>query len=144
MSAHPGSYGGGPVPTRATGLGTVGNVLWILFGGGLGLAVGYGLAGLVLAITIVGIPFAVATWRIALYALLPFDKRVVARRDGLGTGCLGVLFNLLWLVLFGWALALTHLVFAALCAVTIIGLPFALAHLKLALLALWPFGKEIA
>jgi uncharacterized membrane protein YccF (DUF307 family) len=67
----------------------------------------------------------------------------VDRQNSLGSGCLGACFNLLWLFLFGWGIAVAHLGSALVCAVTIIGIPFAVAHVKLAVLALWPFGKEI-
>jgi uncharacterized membrane protein YccF (DUF307 family) len=130
-------------PTRTTAMGTLGNVLWVVLGGGLVLFLAYFVAGLALAVTIVGLPFAVATWRVGLYALLPFDRRVVDRKNSLGSGCLGTFFNVLWLVVFGWEMALAHLGAALVCALTIIGIPFAVAHLKLAVLALWPFGKEI-
>lgn len=131
-----------PAP-RSTTLGTLGNLLWLVFAGGIPLCLTYLLASAVLAVTIVGFPFAVAAWRLGLYALLPFDRQVVARRDGLGSGLLGLVFNLLWLVLFGWAIALAHLVCAVGCAVTVVGIPFALAHWRLAGLALWPFGREV-
>ncbi|WP_232379744.1 YccF domain-containing protein [Polyangium fumosum] len=130
-------------PTERTAMGTLGNVLWVVLGGGLVLFLGYLIAGAVLALTIVGFPFAVAIWRVGLYALLPFNRRVVDRQNSLGSGCLGACFNLLWLFLFGWGIAVAHLGSALVCAVTIIGIPFAVAHVKLAVLALWPFGKEI-
>jgi len=130
-------------PPRTTTLGTLGNLLWLVFAGGIPLCVTYLLAGAFLAVTVVGFPFAVATWRLGMYALLPFNREVVVRRDGLGSGVLGVVFNLLWLVVFGWWLALTHLVCAIGCAVTIVGIPFAIAHWRLAGLALWPFGREV-
>jgi uncharacterized membrane protein YccF (DUF307 family) len=124
-------------------MGTLGNILWLLVAGGAPLALGYAIAGLVLGLTIIGIPFAIAAMRLAVYAALPFDRRVVDKPGGIGSGVMGFLFNLLWLLIAGWALAIGHLVCALGCAVTIVGLPFAYAHLKLAWLALWPFGKEI-
>ena len=95
-----------------------------------------------------GLPWARAALTIARYTLLPFGQRAVSRaeytgREDLGTGPLGTLGNLIWLVFAGWWLALGHLFFAIAHAVTIIGLPFAWAHLKLAGLALWPIGKMI-
>jgi uncharacterized membrane protein YccF (DUF307 family) len=129
--------------TRTTTTGTLGNVLWLLVAGGAPLALGYAVAGLVLGLTIIGIPFAIAAMRLAVYAALPFDRRVVDKPNGIGSGFLGFLFNLLWLLIAGWILAIGHLLFAIGCAITIVGLPFAWAHLKLAWLALWPFGKEI-
>lgn len=130
-------------PTEQTTMGTLGNILWVVLGGGFPLFLGYLVAGAALAITIVGFPFAVATWRLGRYALLPFNNRVEDRKDSLGSGCLGFLFNVIWLVVFGWGFAIAHLGSALLCAITIIGIPFAVAHFKLAILALWPFGKEI-
>jgi uncharacterized membrane protein YccF (DUF307 family) len=130
-------------PTRTTTMGTLGNLLWLFVAGGGPLALGYAVAGLVLGLTIIGIPFAIAAMRLAIYAALPFDRRVVDKPNGIGSGFFGFLFNLLWLLIAGWALALGHLVCALGCAITIVGLPFAYAHVKLAWLALWPFGKEI-
>jgi len=123
------------------------NVLWILFGG-LWMAVGWAIAGVLMAITIIGLPWTRAAFTIAAYTLLPFGQKVVSReeyfgRDDLGTGPLGLIGNIIWFVLAGWWLALGHIVTAILCAVTIIGIPFAWAHLKLAGIALWPIGKVI-
>jgi uncharacterized membrane protein YccF (DUF307 family) len=123
------------------------NVLWLVFGG-VWMAAGWLIAAVIMAITIIGLPWARAALTIALYTLLPFGHTVVARerltgREDLGTGPLGTLGNLIWLLLAGWWLALGHVVIAVLWAVTIIGLPFAWAHLKLAWLALWPIGREI-
>lgn len=123
------------------------NLLWIVFGG-FYMAVGWFVAAIVMAITIVGLPWTRAAFNIALYTLLPFGQTAVSRaaytgRDDLGTGPLGAIGNLIWLVLAGWWLALGHLVTAVLLAVTIIGIPFAWAHLKLASIALWPIGKMI-
>jgi uncharacterized membrane protein YccF (DUF307 family) len=118
------------------------NVLWIVCGG-FYMAAGWLIAALIMVITIVGIPWARAALTIAFYTLLPFGQTVVDRPTGIGTGPLGFLGNLIWLVLAGWWLALGHLLTAILLAITIIGLPFAWAHLKLAGLALWPIGKDI-
>jgi uncharacterized membrane protein YccF (DUF307 family) len=123
------------------------NLLWIVFGG-LWMAIGWVIAGIVMAITIIGLPWARAAFNIAGYTLLPFGYKAVSRaaysgREDIGTGPLGVLGNLVWLVLAGWWLALGHLITAILLACTIIGIPFAWAHLKLAGLAIWPIGKMI-
>jgi uncharacterized membrane protein YccF (DUF307 family) len=101
-----------------------------------------------MAITIIGIPWARAAFNIASYTLLPFGRKAVSRaeysgRHDLGTGPFGLIGNIVWLVLAGWWLALGHLITAIMLAVTIIGIPFAWAHLKLAGIALWPIGKEI-
>ncbi|HKF71097.1 MAG TPA: YccF domain-containing protein [Stellaceae bacterium] len=123
------------------------NLLWIAFGG-FYMAVGWFIAAIVMAITIVGLPWTRAAFNIALYTLLPFGQTAVSRaaytgREDLGTGALGAIGNLIWLVLAGWWLALGHLITALVLAITIIGLPFAWAHLKLAGLALWPIGRMI-
>jgi len=123
------------------------NLLWIVFGG-IWMAIGWVVASIIMAITIIGLPWTRAAFNIAVYTLLPFGKTAVSRaaytgRDDLGTGPLGTLGNIIWFVFAGWWLALGHLAFALGLAITIIGLPFAWAHLKLAGLALWPIGKII-
>jgi uncharacterized membrane protein YccF (DUF307 family) len=123
------------------------NLLWIVFGG-LWMAVGWVIAAVLMAITIVGLPWTRAAFNIAVYTLLPFGQKAVSRveyygSEDVGTGPLGVLGNIVWLVLAGWWLALGHLITAILLAVTIVGIPFAWAHLKLAGIALWPIGKMI-
>jgi uncharacterized membrane protein YccF (DUF307 family) len=123
------------------------NLLWIVFGG-FWMAAGWVIAAVVMAITIIGLPWARAAFNIAAYTLLPFGQKAVSRAEyyghnDLGTSPLGFLCNVLWLVLAGWWLALAHVVTAILLAITIVGIPFAWAHLKLAGLALWPIGKTI-
>ena len=123
------------------------NVLWVIFGG-LWMAVGWLLAAVIMAITIIGIPWARAAFNIARYTFLPFGFAAVDREGhtgegDLGTGPLGILGNVIWLVLAGWWLALAHVITAIALAITLIGIPFAWAHLKLAGLALWPIGKII-
>jgi uncharacterized membrane protein YccF (DUF307 family) len=123
------------------------NLLWIVFGG-LWMAAGWIVAAVIMAITIIGLPWARAAFNIASYALLPFGRKAVSRAEHLGThdigtGPFGLLGNIVWLVLAGWWLALGHLLTAILWAVTIVGIPFAWAHLKLAGIALWPIGKTI-
>jgi len=122
------------------------NVLWLLFGG-VWMAIGWVIAAVLMAVTIIGLPWARAALTIALYTLLPFGHTVGPRnldgREDLGTGPLGFIGNLVWLVLAGWWLAVGHIVIAVGLAVTIVGLPFAWAHLKLAGLALWPIGRDV-
>jgi uncharacterized membrane protein YccF (DUF307 family) len=123
------------------------NIAWIVCGG-LWMALGWLVAAVIMVITIVGIPWAKAAFNIALYTLLPFGQKAVSRaeysgQEDVGTGPLGVLGNIIWLILAGWWLALGHVIVAVLLAVTIIGIPFAWAHLKLAGIALWPIGKMI-
>ncbi len=122
------------------------NVLWLVLGGALA-AVGWFIAALVMVITIIGIPWARAAFDNGVYTLWPFGAKPMARDrlygEDIGTGPLGFLGNVIWFVLAGWWLALGH-VFAAIgLAITIIGLPFAWAHLKLAGFALWPIGRTL-
>lgn len=118
------------------------NVLWLIFGG-LPLAFGWFVAGLLLAITIVGLPYTGAAWRIAGFALWPFGKEIVHREGGPGTGPVGFVLNVIWFVLAGWWLALGHLVVAVAEAISIIGIPFALKDLQLAYIALAPIGRDV-
>jgi uncharacterized membrane protein YccF (DUF307 family) len=112
------------------------------------MAVAWVIAALIMAITIIGLPWARAALSIAEYTLLPFGSKAVSRaeylgRRDIGTGPLGLIGNIIWLILAGWWLALGHIGIALLLAISIIGIPFAWAHLKLAGIALWPIGKMI-
>lgn len=122
------------------------NILWFVWGGWLsGLL--WLLGGAILAITIVGLPWAFAAWRIAGFAFWPFGKKVVSRselgRSDLGSGPIGLVLNVIWFIFAGWYIALSHLIIAATEAVTIIGIPFALKDLQLAQLAFAPVGMEV-
>ena len=126
---------------------TIGNIFWFIFGGFL-MGLGWWLAGLIAAITIVGLPWAKACFVIGQFAFLPFGKDAVSRKDvtqqdDIGTGALGLVGNVVWFVLAGWWLAIGHLCSALACFVTIIGIPFGIQHIKLALIALAPIGKTI-
>jgi uncharacterized membrane protein YccF (DUF307 family) len=123
------------------------NILWIVLGG-FWMAAAWVLAAIIMAITIIGLPWARAAWNIAAYTLFPFGQRAISRAEftgqhDVGTGIFGLIGNVIWLVAAGWWLALGHLVTAVLLAVTIVGIPFAWAHVKLAGIALWPIGKVI-
>ncbi len=118
----------------------LGNVLWILLGGGLFLFFEYLFAGVLLCATIIGIPFGVQCIKLSLLSLTPFGKEIVDIKRP--TGCLSLLMNVLWICIGGIWIALTHLIFGLFCAITLIGIPFAKQHLKLASLALTPFGKS--
>ncbi len=120
---------------------TIGNILWIIFGGGIILFLEYFLGGLLLCLTIIGIPFGLQCIKLSFLALLPFGKEVVHNESS--SGCLSVIMNIIWILVGGIWVALTHLVFALICAITIIGIPFALQHMKLVGLSFAPFGKEI-
>ncbi len=122
----------------------LGNILWFVFGGGIVAALSWLLTGLLLAITVVGIPFAVAAFRIAGFAAFPFgrelvDARAVGEERILGTG----LSNLLWIVLAGIWLSIGHVFAGVALCLTIIGIPFGLAHFKLASVSFAPLGKRV-
>lgn len=117
----------------------LGNIIWFI-AGGIAMAIGWFLAGCLLCLTVVGIPFGVQCFKIASFVLWPFGHDVIVGEFGLG----GLLFNILWLVLFGWELAFAHFVTGCFFAITIIGLPFAKQHFKLAGLSLIPFGAKIS
>ncbi len=126
---------------------TIGNILWFIFGG-LFLGLGWWLAGLICAITIIGLPWAKACFVIGQFAFFPFGKEAVSRevvsgQTDIGTGALGALGNVIWFIVVGIWLAIGHLVTALACFITIIGIPFGIQHLKLAGLALAPIGKTI-
>lgn len=119
---------------------TIANILWVIFGGFF-LALEYWLGGLLLCLTIVGIPFGLQAIKLGSFAIWPFGKRLVEiPAEGAG-GCLQVVLNIVWALTFGIAIALTHITAAVASAITIIGIPFALQHLKMVPLALLPFGQ---
>jgi uncharacterized membrane protein YccF (DUF307 family) len=119
---------------------TLGNVLWFILGGFLAV-LGYALGGVVMCLTIVGIPFGVQAFKLAGAVMAPFGKRV--EEGERATGCTSVTLNIIWILLPGLELAITHLVLAALLGITLVGIPFALQHVKLIPLALMPFGRTI-
>jgi uncharacterized membrane protein YccF (DUF307 family) len=119
------------------------NILWAIFGGGFITALEYLVGGLLLCLTVVGIPFGVQCFKIAGLALFPFGKDVTEAPGGAGTGALGLLMNILWFLVAGLWIFMTHVVLALGLAVTVIGIPFALQHIKLAVLALFPFGRRV-
>jgi uncharacterized membrane protein YccF (DUF307 family) len=118
----------------------LGNLVWLIFGGFLAAA-GYIIGGLLLCLTIVGIPFGIQSIKIGVATLAPFGKEVVqpVREDG----CLYVLIDAVWLLLFGWEIALAHLTGGLLMAITIVGIPFAIQHFKLIPVALLPFHYQL-
>ncbi len=118
----------------------IGNIIWLLFGG-LIAGLGYIIGGLLTCLTIIGIPFGLQAIKIGFAALTPFGKEIVV--DKAADSLLKLIFDVIWIVLFGWEIAIAHLTAAAILAVTIIGLPFAKQHLKLIILALLPFGRDL-
>jgi uncharacterized membrane protein YccF (DUF307 family) len=119
----------------------IGNFLWIILGGGIFVFFFYLIGGLVLCLTLIGIPFGVQCIKLSVLGLMPFGQEIHDSKRSYNL--LTILMNVLWILIGGLELVVTHLVFALLCAVTIIGIPFAKQHLKLAGLALTPFGKTI-
>ena len=119
---------------------TIGNLLWLILGG-IWLALGYLLGGLVMCVTIIGIPFGIQAFKMAGLVLWPFGRTVVARPDAGGVA--EVIFNAIWLVLVGWGIFVAHIVSGLILCLTIIGIPFGIQSFKLSVLALWPFGREI-
>jgi uncharacterized membrane protein YccF (DUF307 family) len=115
------------------------NVLWLIFGGLL-LALGYAVAGLICFVLIITIPFGIASFRMANYALWPFGRTVVPRPDA---GVASAIGNVIWLIVAGWWLALGHLVTAVAQFLTIIGIPLAIANVKLIPVSLLPLGHQI-
>ncbi len=116
------------------------NIVWLIFGG-IVTAVEYFISSILMMITIVGIPFGLQTLKMATMALWPFGKKVVTT-DSSG-GCLTVLMNIIWILVGGIWICLSHLAFGLFLCITIIGIPFGVQHFKLAGLALTPFGKTI-
>ena len=118
----------------------IGNIIWLIFGG-LAAGLGYILGGLLLCLTIIGIPFGLKVMRIGVATLTPFGRQVVP--DERGEGFLPLLFNVIWIVLFGWEIAIAHLIGAGLLAITIIGIPFAKQHIKLIPISFAPFSYDL-
>ncbi len=118
----------------------LGNLIWFIFGGFI-LGLVYMFGGLVLCLTIVGIPFGVQIMKLGAFAMWPFGGEVVQRERPMG--CLSLFLNVLWIVFGGIEVALSHLALGVAFCVTIIGIPFGLQHFKLMMLALLPFGHEV-
>ena len=123
------------------------NLLWVVLGG-LPMALGWWLIAVLCAVTVVGLPWARSCWVIGRFSLWPFGTEAINRRDlkgraDLGTGPVGILGNVIWFVVAGWWLALGHLSSALACFVSIVGIPFGIQHIKLALIALAPVGMTV-
>ncbi|WP_066501721.1 YccF domain-containing protein [Abyssisolibacter fermentans] len=116
----------------------LGNLIWLILGG-LISAIGWFLGGIIFCITVIGIPFGIQCFKISSLTLTPFGKDVEIGNFGAG----GLIANIIWIILFGWELCLGHIVFGLILAVTIVGIPFAKQHFKLAKLAILPFGADI-
>ncbi|KAB2909108.1 MAG: YccF domain-containing protein [Ignavibacteriales bacterium] len=125
----------------------LGNVIWF-FCGGLWMGLAWYFIGFLMFISVIGIPFGKACFTIGKLSFWPFGKEIVDRKtltghDDIGTGCLGSAGNIIWMCTAGWVLALGHVMSGIFTAITIIGIPFAIQHFKLAKLSFWPIGKEV-
>lgn len=118
---------------------TVGNIIWLVLAG-IWLAIGYVIAGVLAFILIITIPFGIASFRLASFVVWPFGRTTVWRRDA---GVLALIGNVVWILFFGWELAILHFVAGLLMMVTIIGIPFGVACWKMIPLALMPLGREV-
>ncbi len=118
----------------------LGNIIWLIFGGFVA-GIGYILGGLLVCLTIIGIPFGLQAIKLGIATLAPFGKEIVATEES--GSLLSMIFNVIWLIFIGWEIAVAHLVSAVFLAITIIGIPFAIQHIKLIPLALFPFGREL-
>jgi uncharacterized membrane protein YccF (DUF307 family) len=118
---------------------TIGNALWLVLAGWW-VALGYALAGVLACLLVVTIPFGLAAFRLAGYALWPFGRRVIVHRQA---GALALVGNVLWIALFGWELAVAHVVAGLLLMLTVVGIPFGLASIRLAGLAFVPLGARV-
>lgn len=118
----------------------LGNIIWLIFGGLLA-GIGYIIGGLVLCITIIGIPWGLKAIQFGFTVMTPFGKETVPSKGG--EGCLPMAMNIVWLVLFGWEIAIAHVVFGIILGITIIGIPFAKQHFKLVPIALLPFSYRL-
>ena len=119
---------------------TLGNIIWIVFGGFI-IFLMYLFGSVILFLTIIGIPFGIQTLKLAVMSLMPFGKDVAPGERQ--SGRLYLIMNIIWILIAGLEIALVHAILALLFAITIIGIPFAVQHMKLAYLALAPFGSDI-
>ena len=119
----------------------IGNILWLILGG-LVVALIYFLVGVVLFCTIIGIPFGIQLFKLGEYALWPFGRELVSKPGE--PGCVSIVMNLLWILLGWWEVALVHLICGLVFCITIVGIPFGLQHFRMALMSVFPFGKEIS
>ena len=119
---------------------SIGNIFWLILGGLL-IALIYYMVGLLMCITIIGIPFGIQLFKLGTYAMWPFGHQRVDRLNE--PGCLSIVMNLIWILLGWWEIALLHAVCGLLFCITIVGIPFGVQHFKMAIASIFPFGKEI-
>jgi len=121
-------------------MGIIGNILWIILGGGIFIFLEYFISGLLLCFTIIGIPFGIQSIKLSVLGLTPFGTKIIRGKSA--DSFLSFVMNVIWILIGGIWIALTHLVFGVICAITVIGIPFAKQHLKLARFAFTPFGIQ--
>lgn len=119
---------------------TIGNIIWFVFGGFM-LAIEYLVASIAMIVTIIGIPFGFQSIKLGVFIMWPFGAKVVIADET--SGCLNTVMNIIWIIIGGFWIALTHLLWGVLFCITIIGIPFGKQHFKMVRLALFPFGKDI-
>lgn len=119
---------------------SIGNIIW-LFLGGILIALIYYIVGLLMCLTVIGIPFGVQLFKLGTYAMWPFGHELVNGPNE--PGCLSTIMNLVWILLGWWEIAVLHLFFGLVFLVSIVGIPWGLQHLRLAIALVFPFGKEI-
>jgi uncharacterized membrane protein YccF (DUF307 family) len=124
---------------RESAMSLLGNIIWLIFGGFIS-GVGYIIGGITLCLTIVGIPFGVQAIKMGVATFAPFGREIVTVKNA--DSPLRLIFNLIWIIFFGWEIALSHLLHGVILAITIIGIPFAKQHFKLMTIALLPFGRD--
>ncbi|MFC0878356.1 YccF domain-containing protein [Saccharicrinis sp. FJH2] len=118
----------------------LGNIIWLIFGG-FAVAIEYFVSGLALMVTIIGIPFGIQCMKLGMFALWPFNQRIQDRNEP--DGCITIPMNILWFIIGGFWILVTHILFGILLFITIIGIPWGQQHFKMARLAFAPFGKDI-
>lgn len=119
---------------------TLGNIIWFIFGGFM-IALEYFIAGFVLMLTIVGIPFGLQSFKLGVMAIWPFGTKVVPAENS--SGCLNMVMNIIWIIIGGIPITLTHLFWGVVLCITIVGIPFGKQHFKMIPLAFCPFGKQV-
>lgn len=119
---------------------TIGNIIWFIFGGFM-IALEYFIAGFLLIITIIGIPFGLQAFKLGVLAIWPFGSKVVSSESS--SGCLNLIMNIIWIIIGGIPITLTHLFWGIIFCITIIGIPFGKQHFKMIPLAFCPFGKQV-
>ncbi len=118
----------------------IGNIFWLIFGGLL-IALIYYIVGLLMCITLIGIPFGLQLFKFGTYSLWPFGHELVDRPGE--PGCVSAVMDLIWILFGWWEISILHLVFGLIFCITIVGIPFGLQHFKMILPTIFPFGKEI-